>query len=77
MPTGRVILQGTLAPFFRNLMDDLGELSSACFIFKMKLSGDSVMLCKTVSCPNVYPPCCSNTLQAPKICASSMHIFTT
>ena len=24
---------------------------------------------KTVSCLNVYLPCCSDTLQAPKICA--------
>ena len=24
---------------------------------------------KTVSCPNLYLPCCKATLQAPKICA--------
>ena len=36
MPTGGVLLCGTLVPFFTNLMDDLGEIGTACFIFKMK-----------------------------------------
>ena len=35
----------------------------------MKLLRDSVILRKTVSCQNVYLPCCSDTLQAPKMCA--------
>ena len=35
----------------------------------MKLSRDSIVLCNTVSCLNVYLPCCSDTFQAPKMCA--------
>ena len=35
----------------------------------MKLLRDSMTLRKTVSCLNVYLPCCSDTLQAPKMCA--------
>ena len=35
----------------------------------MKLSRDSIVLCNTVSCLNVYLPCCSDTLQGPKMCA--------
>ena len=50
-------------------MDNLGEIGTACFIFKMKLSRDSIILRKIVSCLNVYLPCCSDTLQAPKMCA--------
>ena len=69
MPTGGVLLGGTLVPFFTNLMDDLGEIGTACFIFKMKLLRDSMILRKTVSCLNVYLPCSSDTLQAPKMCA--------
>ena len=69
MPTGGVLLCGTLVPFFTNLMNDLGEIGTVCFIFKMKLLRDSMILCKTVSCLNVYLPCCSDTLQAPKMCA--------
>ena len=65
MPTGGVLLCGTLVPFFTNLMDDSG---TACFIFKMKLLRDSMTLHKTVSFLNVYLPCYSNTLQAPKMC---------
>ena len=34
----------------------------------MKLLRDSMILCKTVPCLNVYLPCCSDTLQAPKMC---------
>ena len=64
-----VLLCGTLVPFFTNLMDELGEIRTACFIFKMKLLRDSMILRKTVSCLNVYLPRCSNTLQAPKMCA--------
>ena len=69
MPTGVVLLCGTLVPFFTNFMNDLGEIGTASFKFKMKLLRDSMILCKTVSCLNVYLPCCSDTLQAPKICA--------
>ena len=69
MPTGGVLLCGTLVPFFTNLMNDLGEIGIACFKFKMKLLRDSMILRKTVSCLNVYLPCCSDTLQAPKKCA--------
>ena len=69
MPTGRVLLCCTLVLFLTNLMDDLGEIGTVCFIFKMKLLRDSTTLRKTVSCLNVYLPCCSDTLQAPKLCA--------
>ena len=48
MPTGGVLLGGTLVPFFTNLMDDLGEIGTACFIFKMKLLRDSMILRKTM-----------------------------
>ena len=58
-----------LVPSFTNLMDDLGEIGTVCFIFKMKLLRDSMILPKTVSCLNVYVPCCSDTLQAHKMCA--------
>ena len=34
----------------------------------MKVLRTSMTSCKTVSCQNVYLPCCSDTLQAPKIC---------
>ena len=68
MPTGGVLLGGTLVPFFTNLMNDLGEIGTVCFIFKMKLLRDSMILRKTVSCLNVYLPYCSDTLQAPKMC---------
>ena len=64
-----VFLCVTLVPSFTNLMDGLGEIRTACFIFKMKLLRDSMILHKTVSCLNVYLPCCSNTLRAPKMCA--------
>ena len=35
----------------------------------MKLLRDSIILRKIVSYLNVYLPCCSDTLQAPKMCA--------
>ena len=69
MLTGGVVFRDTFALFFTNLMADLGEIGTACFIFKMKLLRDSIILCNTVSCLNVYLPCCSDTLQAPKMCA--------
>ena len=69
MPTGGVLLCGTLVHFFTNLMNDLGEIGIAYFKFKMKLLRDSMILHKTVSCLNVYLPCRSDTLQAPKMCA--------
>ena len=62
-------MRGTLVTFFTNLLDDSGEIGTACFIFIMKLLRDSMTLSKTVSCLNVYLPCCSDTLQAPKMCA--------
>ena len=62
-------MRRTLVPFFSDFMDDLEEIRTACFIFKMKLLRDSTILCKTVSCLNVYLPCCRDTLQAPKMCA--------
>ena len=61
-------MHDTLVPFFKNLSDDLREIGTACFIFKMKLLRGSMVLCKTVSCLNLYLPCCSDTLQAPKMC---------
>ena len=67
--TGGVLLLGSLAPFFTNLVDYLGEIGTACFTFKMKLLRDSTMLCKTVSCLNVYLPYWSDTLQTPQKCA--------
>ena len=39
------------------------------FIFKMKVLRTSMTSRKTVPCLNVYLPSCSDTLQAPKICA--------
>ena len=39
------------------------------FIFKMKVLRTVMTSRKAVSCLNVYLPCCSDTLQAPKICA--------
>ena len=50
MPAGGVLLCGTLVPLFTNLMNDLGEIGTACFIFKIKLLRDSMILCKRVSC---------------------------
>ena len=50
MPAGGVLLRGTLVPRFTNLMNDLGETGTACFIFKIKLLRDSMILCKRVSC---------------------------
>ena len=47
MPTG-VVLLCTLAPFFTNLMDELGETATPYFMLKMKLLRDSMMLCKIV-----------------------------
>ena len=68
MITGGVYLQDTLAPFCTNLMDDSGDIGTGWFIFKMKHLRDSIVLCKTVSCLNVYLPCCSiAALQAPKM----------
>ena len=58
----------TLVPFFTNSMDDLGERGTVCFINQVKLLRDSIILCNTVLCLNIYLPCCSNTLQAPKMC---------
>ena len=69
MPTGELLWRDTLVPFFTNLMDDLEEIGTACFIFKMKLPGDSIILCNKVSCLNVYLPYCSDTSQAHKVCA--------
>ena len=62
------LLQGIFVPFFTNFIDDLVEMGTASFIFKMKVLRASMTLYKTVSCLNVYLPCCSDTLQAPKIC---------
>ena len=69
MSTGAVLLRGTLVPFFTNLMDDFGEIGTACFKFKMKLLRDSMILCKPAPCLNVYLPCRRDTLQALKRCA--------
>ena len=57
MPTGGVLLRDTLVPLFKNLIADLGEIGTAWFIFNMKLLRDSIILCNTVSCLNVYLPC--------------------
>ena len=37
MPTGGVLLQGTFAPFFTNIIDDLAEIGAASVIFEMKV----------------------------------------
>ena len=37
MPTGGVLLPGTFAPFFTNVIDDLAETVTASFIFEMKV----------------------------------------
>ena len=68
MPSGEVLLQELWFPLCTNLMDDLGEIGTACFILKMKLLRNSVILCKTVSCLNLYLPYWSNTLQVPQMC---------
>ena len=44
-------------------------MGTASYIFKMKVLRASMTLQKTESCLNVYLPCCSDTLQALKICA--------
>ena len=44
-------------------------MGTVSFIFKIKVLRASMTLRKTVSCLNAYVPCCSDTLQAPKICA--------
>ena len=69
MPAGGVLLRGTLVPLFTDLTDDLGEIGNVCFIFKMKLLRDLMTWHKTMSCVNEYLPGCSDTLQAPKMCA--------
>ena len=48
----------------------LAEIGTASFIFEMKVLRAGMTWCKTVSCLNVYFPCSSDTLQAPKICAA-------
>ena len=68
MPTGGVLLRGTFAPFFTNIIDDFAEIGTASFIFEMKVCRASMTCSKTVSCLNVYLPCCQATLQAPEIC---------
>ena len=55
--------------FFGNFIDDLAGTGTASFIFTMKALRASVTLHKTVWCVNIYLPCCSDTLQVPKICA--------
>ena len=51
-------------------MDDLGEIGTACFISKyMELLRDLIILCNTGSRLSAYLPCCSDTLQASKLCA--------
>ena len=44
-------------------------MGTVSFIFKMKVLRASMTFPKTVSYLNVYLPCLSYTLQAPKICA--------
>ena len=63
------LYRGTYAPFFANFTDDLAEIGTASFIFNVNVLRASMTLWKTVSCLNVYLPCRSDTLQAPKICA--------
>ena len=67
--TGGILLWDTCAPFYINFIDDLAEIITASFIFRVKVFGASVTLHKTMLCMNVYFPCCSDTLQAPEICA--------
>ena len=69
MPTGGVLLRGTFLPFLTMFIDDLGEIGIVSFIFKMKVLRTSMTPRKIVPCLNVYLPCCSDTLQARKICA--------
>ena len=56
--------------FSQTLIDDLAEMGTASFMFKMKVLRTSVTLGKAVLCLDVYLPCCSDTLQAPKICVA-------
>ena len=69
IPTGAALLWGTLAPLFRNFIDDLAGIASTSFIFKIKVSRASMTFQRTVLCLNAYLPCCSDTLETPKICA--------
>ena len=52
--------------FFANI-DDLPKIRTAGFIFKMKVLLALMALHKTILCVNIYFPCSSDTLQAPKI----------
>ena len=62
-------MRGTFFAFLTNVIDDLGEIGTVPFIFQMNVLKTSVTSRKTISCLNVCLPCCSDTLQAPKICA--------
>ena len=62
-------MRGTFVAFLTNVIDDLGEIGTVPFIFQMNVLKTSVTSRKTISCLNVCLPCCSDTLQAPKICA--------
>ena len=65
-----------LCSFFMNFIDDLAEIGTASLIFKMKVLRASMTLRKTVLCLNVYLLCCSDTFQAPKICAEQyIHLY--
>ena len=68
IPRGGVLLGGTFVPFLTNFIDDLGEIDVS-FIIKMKFLRTSMTSHKTVLCLSIYLGCCSDTLQAPKICA--------
>ena len=50
--------------FFTNFIEDLAEIGTASFIFKMKVVRASMTFCNRVSCLNLYLPCCKDTLQA-------------
>ena len=53
---------------FLTNIDDLLKIRTTSFIFKMKVLIASMTLPKTVWFLNLYLPCSSDTLQAPKIC---------
>ena len=53
---------------FLTNIDDLLKIRTTSFIFKMKVLIASMTLPKTVLFLNLYLPCSSDTLQAPKIC---------
>ena len=43
MPTGGSLLQGSFAPFFTHVLDDLAEIGTASFIFGINILRASII----------------------------------